>query len=110
MVDDWFSGDFLDYHSTFDGEETTIVSNIAILAWVNTHGILCIVIWIITSTTVGFLPAPTKDSSKFYTVFFPTINALMISLARLKPKVEASPNFGPAVQNLIKNGGKIENS
>lgn len=48
---------------------------------------------------VGSLPAPTSTSGMFYQFLFKFINTLAGNLARAyNTKVEASPNFLPAVE------------
>lgn len=83
------------------------MGDIQVIQWVNSHGILMLVILAVVNTSVGYLPAPTKDSSQFYIWFFKVANSLMLSFARAwRSKVENSPNFDDAVKIAINGGVK----
>jgi hypothetical protein len=86
------------------------MGNVQIINWVDTHGILCLIIFIVTSTCIGYLPAPTKDSTKFYQWFFAVSNSLIGQLARaFKSKIENSPNWIDAVAKAT-NGSVVIDS
>lgn len=72
------------------------------------HPFALVLSWWVFSAAVGSLPAPTKDSSRFYQWFYPFANTLGANLARaFNTKVENSPNFLPAVDlHNEANGGK----
>lgn len=81
------------------------MGDVQIIQWVNSHGILVLLTYIITNTFVGYLPAPTKDNSQFYVWFFKVSNSLVMSFARaFRTRVENSPNFQDAVKIAV-NGG-----
>jgi hypothetical protein len=65
-----------------------------------------LLLYLIYSTVVGTLKAPTASSSQFYISLFAVLNMLSVQFGRMFPKVENSPNFEPAVNLQQKMAGQ----
>ena len=77
-----------------------------VIAFLQAHEtVTTLVAWWFFSGAVGAMPAPTEKSSGFYQWSYKFLNTLGANIARAwGTKVEASPNFLPAVAKL--NGGQ----
>jgi hypothetical protein len=62
--------------------------------------------YLIYTTFVGSLKAPTATSSQAYISLFAVLNAVATQFSRMSPKVESSPNFEPAVNLQQKLAGQ----
>jgi hypothetical protein len=83
------------------------MGDVAIIQWIDSHGILLLISWMIVTTLVGYLPSPTKDDSRRYVYFFMVSNSLVFQFARaFGAKLENSPNFRDGIIKAI-NGGKF---
>jgi hypothetical protein len=73
-----------------------------ILAFVTAHQVLCtVIVGYVWSSFISALPSPQATSSPVYKFFFQFLNVLAANIARAQnSKVESSPNFQAAVNNL----------
>jgi hypothetical protein len=74
----------------------------AIYQFIIAHQVLCtLAVGYVWSAFISALPAPTAQSSTLYQFWFKFLNVLAANIARASStKVEASPNFQAAVNNL----------
>jgi hypothetical protein len=73
-----------------------------IIDFLKAHQVLCTLIGgYVWSSFISALPSPQATSSQIYTFFFKFLNVLAANIARAQnSKVESSPNFQAAVNNL----------
>ena len=74
----------------------------AIWQFITDHQVLCtLTVGYVWSAFISALPAPTASSSTMYQFWFKFLNVLAANIARASStKVEGSPNFQQAVNNL----------
>lgn len=77
-----------------------------VITWFSNHPKAIVEATLLTKavwdTMIGALPAPTKDSSAFYTYLFKVLNSLAFNFHRAaSTAIENSPNFLPAVEKYI---------
>jgi len=66
-----------------------------------------LVAYYLASAFIGALPAPRSQASQFYLFIYKFANTLGGNLTRaFATKVEASPNWQPAIQKVV-NGGLV---
>lgn len=87
------------------------MGDVQLIQWIDSHGLVLLIWFTVTNICVGYLPAPTKDSSPFYVWFFKVSNSLVFAFARaFRSRVENSPNFQDAVKIAMNGGSKTNDS